>query len=413
MRALPAFRRTVTRRGFLTGGARAAGGALLGFGVLRAGRAALASPPAPAPKGMKTRVLGSRTGLVVSEIGFGGYPVRDPVVLDRAIDLGITYVDTSDDYRDGDSERVIGEVMARRRKDVVLATKIHPWSRHTKAEILAMLEASLKRLRCDHVDVLQVHQVGRASGAGDGNGGGDPYDRLSNPALHEAFALARRQGKARFLGATGHDGDLMEVMHRAVDSGRFDVILCRYNLLDYPEQQALFARAAKAGVGVTVMKTLAGARKADLAALERGGASFAQAALRWVLDHPHVGCALISIGSIAQAEEYAGASGRPLSRADLELLERWEARHGREWCRMCQACESACPAGLKVADLLRGRLYAESHGDPGRGRAVWQAAAAAGGDPAACAGCPAPCLPACAWGVPVKQRLLGAPRLLA
>jgi aryl-alcohol dehydrogenase-like predicted oxidoreductase len=400
------------RRTFLRRSAAAAAGAALGPAWLRAAApAAAAAKPAPPARGMRYRTLGARTGLKVSEIGFGGYPVQDPDVLRRAIDLGITYVDTSDDYRDGDSERTIGEVMRDRRREVVLATKWHPWSHTTKAEMLASLEGSLKRLRTDHVDLIQVHQVGQPSGAGDGRGGGDPIDRLTNPELFEAFETAKRQGKARFLGATGHDGDLMRVMDHVVASGRFDVILCRYNFVDYPEQQLLFRRAVQAGIGVAVMKTLAGARRADLSAWKGGGATFAQSALRWVLSNPDVSTAVISIATVRQAEEYAAAPG-DLTQSDRDRLDAWAAAHGRDWCRMCNACEPACPSELKIADLLRARMYLERDGDRARARTLWRAAAAAGGGPSACLDCAAPCRFVCAWGVDVKTRLAEGARWL-
>lgn len=394
----------VSRRAFLARGTRLAAGALAGFTVLRHVTPSWAKAARAAPRTMRYRTLGRRTGLKVSEIGFGGYPVRDPDVLHRAIDLGITFVDTSDDYRGGDSERVIGRTMTTRRKEVVLATKWHPWGGTTKAEMLATLDGCLKRLATDHVDLIQVHQVGKASGAGDGDGGGDPLDRLKNPELHEAFAAAKKAGKARFLGATGHDGDLMAIMGWVVESGRFDTMLCRYNFMDYPEQHLLFEKAEKAGMGIVVMKTLSGARQEDLKPFQRDGATFAQAALKWVLANPHLDTAVISVATKAQAEEYAGASGAPLTRADLNALEAYAARHSRDYCRMCNACETACPASLPVADLLRARMYHEGYGETERARELW-ARSTARASPASCAGCSAPCLALCPWEVPIKRKL--------
>lgn len=397
---------SVSRRAFV-GKAVKAAGAFLGFSVLRRVNMAWAAPLATATKTMKYRKFGTRTGLTVSEIGFGGFPIRDPDVLRYAIDRGITYVDTSDDYRGGDSEKVIGEVMATRRKDVVLATKWHPWSTTKKAEMLAVLDGCLKRLRTDHLDLIQVHQIGNASGGGDGDGGGDAKDRIRNPELFAAFAAAKKAGKARFLGATGHDGDLMGIMHEVVDSGHFDTILCRFNFLDYPEQPALFAKAAKAGMGVACMKTLAGARKQDLKPFEKDGASFAQAALRWTLSNKDLGTALISIASTGQVDEYAGASGKPISQSERELLHAYAARHSKDYCRLCNACEPACPHELPVADLLRARMYLESYNDPEKAEGLW-AAATAKASPSLCASCPAPCLAACEFGVPIKRKLVSA-----
>lgn len=403
--------RAVTRRSFLASAAAASAGAAVGFGILRTSRSAWAKSLTAATTGMKYRTLGTRTGLKVSEIGFGGYPIRDPDVLRHARDLGINYVDTSDDYRDGDSERAIGKALATDRKRFIVTTKIHPWGGTSRAEMMAGLEGCLSRLRTDYVDVIAVHQIGASSGGGDGDGGGDPLDRVRNPELHAFFAAAKKQGKARFLGATGHDGDLMGIMDWVVGSGTFDLILCRYNLVDYAEQPALFAKAAKAGVGVTVMKTLAGARKVDVKPFERPGATFAQAALRWVLANAHISSAVISISSKAQADEYAAAPG-PLTNADTELLNRWAADHGREFCRMCNACEPACPHDVRVADLLRARMYLASYGDPARARSLWAESLARGGDPSVCAGCPAPCQNACGHDVAVRERLTTARRLI-
>ncbi len=403
-------RPAVSRRSFLSTGAATVAGAAVGFGILKTTRSAWAKSLAASAAGMKYRVLGARTGLKVSEIGFGGYPIRDPDVLRHARDLGINYVDTSDDYRDGDSERAIGKVLATDRDKFIITTKIHPWGATKQDEMMASLDGCLSRLRTSYVDVIAVHQVGASSGAADGDGNGDPIDRVRNPELHAFFAKARKQGKARFLGATGHDGDLMAIMDWVVASGKFDMILNRYNLVDYAEQRVLFAKAAKAGVGVTVMKTLAGARKADVKPYERPGATFAQSALRWVLANEHIASAVISISSADQATEYAAAPGT-LTRADEDRLERWSAAHGREFCRMCNACEPACPHDVRVADLLRARMYRESHLEPARARDLWSASVAAGGDPALCVGCSAPCQNACEHGVAIKPRLTQARRM--
>lgn len=399
--------RAVSRRSFLATAAVASAGAAVGFGILRTSRSAWAKSLAAATTGMKYRTLGTRTGLKVSEIGFGGYPIRDPDVLRHARDLGINYVDTSDDYRDGDSERAIGKALATDRKRFIVTTKIHPWGGTKQADMMAGLEGCLSRLRTDYVDVIAVHQIGASSGGADGDGNGDPIDRVRNPELHEFFAAAKKQGKARFLGATGHDGDLMGIMDWVVSSGKFDLILNRYNLVDYAEQKTLFEKAAKAGVGVTVMKTLAGARKVDVKPYERPGSTFAQAALRWVLANAHISSAVISISSIAQADEYAAAPG-PLTRADEQLLERWAAAHGREFCRMCNACEPSCPHEVRVADLLRARMYHASYRDPNRARTLWADSLARGGDPALCVGCPAPCQAACDHDVAIRDRLTSA-----
>ena len=116
--------------------------------------------------GLPSRTLG-RTGAKVSILAFGGgsrflmYEEEDKALaaLNRAIDLGITYLDTAYAYGDGKSESRVGQVMATRRKEVWLATKIPDRSRD---EFLRRLEGSLKRLQVDHVDLVHIHGVGQA-----------------------------------------------------------------------------------------------------------------------------------------------------------------------------------------------------------------------------------------------------------
>ena len=118
------------------------------------------------PGKLPTRALG-RTGLRVPILGFGSgsrflmYKDEDKAIeaLNRAIDLGITYIDTAHAYGDGKSEERIGRVMATRRKEVTLATKIPA---RTADQARRQIELSLKRLRTDHLEVLHIHVLKNA-----------------------------------------------------------------------------------------------------------------------------------------------------------------------------------------------------------------------------------------------------------
>jgi aryl-alcohol dehydrogenase-like predicted oxidoreductase len=120
----------------------------------------------PGTDAIPSRTLG-RTGAKVSILAFGCgsrflmYKDEDSAtaILNHAIDLGITYLDTAYAYGDGESETRVGRVMASRRKDVWLATKIPD---RTRDEFLRRLEASLKRLKTDHVDLVHIHSLGQA-----------------------------------------------------------------------------------------------------------------------------------------------------------------------------------------------------------------------------------------------------------
>ncbi len=151
-------------------------------------------------KQMPKREFG-KTGEKVSILAFGGgsryltYQDADEAiaVLNHAIDLGITYIDTAHEYGEhGESEMRIGEVLKTRRKEVFLATK---FSGRKADEAKRMIETSLQRLQTDHVDVLHIH----------GLGGPDELAEIEAPdGALKALYWARDQKMTRFVGVTSH-----------------------------------------------------------------------------------------------------------------------------------------------------------------------------------------------------------------
>jgi len=150
-----------------------------------------------AKTGMPMRVLG-KTGVRVSALAFGcgsrfvSYKTDDDAVaaLNRALDQGITYVDTSASYGDGVSETRVGMVMKTRRKEVFLATKVPP---RGADQAMRSIEASLKRLRTDHVDLLHIHGLG------------DEKDlAAAEEGVLKVLYRMRDQKVTRFIGITCH-----------------------------------------------------------------------------------------------------------------------------------------------------------------------------------------------------------------
>jgi len=365
------------------------------------------TPPVAATTEMRYRTLG-RTGLRVSEIGLGAYPVDDPDIVLYALDHGINYIDTSNCYRGGGSETSIGKALKGRRDRFVVTTK---WCPHhvgkppKKQSYLDQLDASLRRLQTDQVDIVLNHEVGKNS---DGLGPA----RLDNPEIFEAFETARRAGKVRFLGASGHDPDLMSVMHHAVEDGRFDVLLCRYSFLDYPDQDRLIARAQERNVGFVAMKTLAGAKGADLDRFRDRHVTFKQAALKWVLSNAKVSNLVISINSRRQVDEYAAASGRPLEEADVAVLRDYEQEFSTQVCRYSGACLPACPQGVRIADILRFSMYHDAYKQ--EARAVESYAGLVAAQRAAhCQHCSGFCEEACHYDLPIRSLMIRAHETLS
>jgi predicted aldo/keto reductase-like oxidoreductase len=177
-----------------------------------AGAAAESDPVTPLP----TRILG-RTGARVSILAFGGgsrflsYDTDEKSVeaINRALDLGITYLDTAYGYGNGTSERRIGTVMATRRKSVFLTTKI---ADRNGDEAARRIEGSLKRLQTDHLDNIHIHSLTDE----------DDLKAIEAPdgILKRLYKL-RDEKVTRFIGVTSHTDPT--VLRTALDRNDFDI----------------------------------------------------------------------------------------------------------------------------------------------------------------------------------------------
>jgi predicted aldo/keto reductase-like oxidoreductase len=390
-------------------------GALAGLGMSMLPLLASAQPAGPRVRRYAT--LG-RTGLRVSDISFGGSRLGagEGDVVRHALDRGINYFDTADSYHGGESETVIGDALRGKRDRVHIASKMMAGAGDRRDAMMRTLEQSLRRLRTDYVDVYFNHAV-------------NDVERLRNPEWPEFTARARREGKIRFVGMSGHAGRLIPCLDHALDTDAVDVVLVGYNFgqdpafyqqftrsFDFvarqPDLPRVLQKARAKGVGVIAMKTLMGARLNDMRPFERGGATFAQAAFRWVLSGRNVDALIISMTSREGIDEYLGASGwQSAAGEDLPLLWRYARMNGTSYCRhACQDCVSACPYGVPIADVLRARMYAVDYGDARLARGEY-AALAPGASP--CLSCAArPCQGACTHGLPIERLLAPTHRLL-
>ncbi len=359
--------------------------------------------------GVRRYVPLGKTGLRISDISFGSSRLRtgEERLVRHAMDRGINYFDTAESYTDGQSEAVIGRALAGRRDQVVLATKTVTGPRTTRQEMMRSLEASLGQLRTDYIDLFFNHAVNDLS-------------RLKNPEWLEFAEKARQQGKIRFTGMSGHAGRLTECVEYALEQELFDVMLLAHNFGEDPsfyekmtrsfdlvanqhDLPPLMVRAKSMGVGIIAMKVLRGARLNDMRAWEDSGSTFSQAAFRWALNNPGVDALIVSMTSTDAIDEYLVASGSgPVTRADMDLLERYAELTDMSYCRhACNDCEGACPFGVPIADVLRTRMYATDYGDFPFARSEYAML-----DPGAnaCLTCDgSPCRNACTHGIPVAD----------
>ena len=393
-------------------------GALAGLGMSLLPLRASAQPAGRAGTKVQRYVTLGRTGMQISDISFGGSRLGagEGDIVRHALDRGINYFDIADSYRGGDSETTVGEVLRGKRDRVYLASKTYASPGDRRDSMMRSLEQSLRRLRTDYVDVYFNHAV-------------NDVERLKNPEWHEFTARAKQQGKIRFVGMSGHAGRLIECLDYALDTNGVDVVLIAYNFgqdpafyqgltrsFDFiarqPDLPRVLQKAKSKGVGVIAMKTLMGARLNDMRPFEKGGATFAQAAFRWVLSGGNVDALIISMTSGSSIDEYLGASGwQSAARDDLPLLQRYVRVNSASHCRHgCQDCLSACPYGVQIGEVLRTRMYAVDYGDMTLARSEY-AMLPTGAAP--CLSCAAqPCRNACTHGLPIARLLAPTHRML-
>jgi len=351
-----------------------------------------AAAPAARAGGLSYRVLG-RTGLKVTSVGFGCMITSDQSVVEKAVDLGITYFDTARGYQQGNNERMVGAALKSKRNNLVLSSKTNS---QTKQEALGHLETSLRELGTDHLDIWYLHGKSKAA---------DLKDELM-----EAQAQAKKEGKIRFAGVSTHGGHAEVIPAMIEKKHHFDVVLAAYNFSMEPAITALLESAAKAGLGVVAMKVMAGGfRRAKPGekvydTLKREGAMLA--ALKWVLRNPNVHTSIPSITDMEQLDEDMKAMTVPFAGADEKVLAAQLEYIRPLYCRSCGVCSGTCPKGLPVSDMLRYLSYAEGYGEYTLGRENFFALPAKV-QAVRCNLCPT-CAVQCPNGVRVAERLVRA-----
>jgi hypothetical protein len=314
-------RKPITRRTFIhnavTGAAAVGMASTLGPGRLLA-KPADEKPPA-APAGMPTRSLG-QTGQKVCLFSLGGQGLLEipghndeaAAIINRAIDLGVTYLDSAWWYGHGSSETYYGEALKTRRKDIYLATKS---GERTYDGAMHQLDESLKRLQTDHLDCWQMHNV-RTQKDVDGI-------FAPNGAL-KAFQKARDEKITRFIGITGHRDPF--VLKKAIEQFPFDTILMALNAADKnlsgPDNEASFIEnllpaAVEKKMGIIGMKVPALGK-----IFKPDGLATMEQAMGYVLTLP-VSTVIIGIKTVAELEENVriAKNFKPLKPAEMAKLE--------------------------------------------------------------------------------------------
>lgn len=301
---------------------------------------------------MEYRTLG-RTGLRVSDVGFGAMTIGGEVfgqtddeeslrAVNRALDLGMNFIDTADAYGRGHSEELLARVLKDRRSEVVLATKggsqftVRQGQRNFDPDYIASaLEQSLKRLQIETIDLYQLHNPSA--------------EVMRRGAIFERLDRLKAEGKIRAYGVSVENTEDGIV---AIETGKPDTIQVVYNILHQDPEERLFPLALEKSIGIIARVPLergvlsgrfrdAGFAQGDFrsrifpddglaqvnAALDRldflaqgEGRSLARSALRFTISHPAVSSVIPGIRTVRQVEDNASASGQPLSTEELARL---------------------------------------------------------------------------------------------
>jgi len=315
--------------------------------LMASARRAGAAPVSPGE--VITRLLG-KTGIELPVVSMGVMRSDNPALVRAALESGMRHLDTAHGYQKGNNETMLGELLRDYHRDsFVISTKVPAAA---KENFLENLDESLKRLQMEYVDILYVH--GLTSG-----------DDVLSPSTLEALTAARESGKARHVGVSTHRNE-PEVIRAAVRSGVYEVVLTSVNFRQdhYPDVRNAIAEAASAGVGIVAMKTMAGAFYDK----ERTRPVNCRAALKWVLQDPHITTAIPGITTFDQLAENAGVN-RDLAMTEEEKSSLIPGKsEGGLYCPGCPGCTERCAKGLPVPDIMRAYMYTYGYRDPRLGQ---------------------------------------------
>ena len=346
-----------------------------GLGTLVASRAQAALPKEVGPTlaageiAVPKRPFG-KSGIDVSILGLGGMfdIAANQLMLQQAVRWGVTYWDTADCYHRG-SEAGIGKYFAKypeQREKIFLVTKSDA---RDPEGIEELLERSLERMNTSYIDLYFIHGISTI--------------RELDQDTRKWAEKAKARNKIRLFGFSTHR-NMERCLTDAAKLGWVDGIMFSYNFrnMHTEEMQAAVAACVQAGIGLTAMKTQAGASlfSSDGVDLQKHfmakGFTEEQAKLKAVWTNPHIASICSQMDSMKLLKVNAAAAGDPisLSSADLRLLQRHAGETARNYCAGCgHICEGAVGLGVPISDVMRYHMYCRSYGRSEWAREQFQA----------------------------------------
>jgi aryl-alcohol dehydrogenase-like predicted oxidoreductase len=290
-----------------------------------------------------------KTGLKVSALGVGGFHLGSAKdqqeaneIVSRALDAGVNFFDNAWEYHDGESETRLGKALSGKRDQAIVMTKVCTHGRG-KDVAMRMLEQSLRRLKTDHLDVWQIHEVVYYN---------DPDLIFAPKGVAEALSEAKQQGKVRFVGFTGHKDPAIHLKVLSHDFP-FDTVQMPLNCFDATfrsfEQQVM-PEANRRGIAVLGMKSLGGSGE-----MITSGAITPEEGLRYAMSLP-VATTISGIDSLYVLEQNLGIARnfQPMTPDEMAAL--------RERCRALAA--DGRLEKFKTTKFYDGDIGREQHGYP-------------------------------------------------
>ena len=379
----------VNRRDFLKLSATVGAGALLAPAAVASAMEGKTIVSATQENNFPTRILG-RTGVKMPILSMGVMRADNPNVVRAAYNSGIFHFDTAYGYQNGRNEEMLGNFFADKPRDkFFIATKMklnYPLRDDFEQQFNAGLDTSLKRLKMDYVDIFYAHSI-------------PTREQVVNERIVAAMKKIKEDGKAKYLGLSSHDGN-PDVILAAIDAKVYDVILFSYNfsLKNLKETEEAIEKAAKAGIGIVVMKSMAGGRTGDL----KKSSIDAKACLKWVWNNENITTIIPGFVNFDQLDECLAAVSNPqLSAEEYKYLA---SLSGQEllYCQQCGECLQQCPNRLPIPDLMRAYMYAYGYNYAQLSK---ETMAEVNFKEDACAGCNGDCKVKCPSGFNVGNKI--------
>lgn len=269
------------------------------------------------------RLLGN-TGMKIKRVGFGGIPIQrisqkdTNDVINELEKQGINFIDTARGYTV--SEEYIGNSLEGRREKFFIATKSMSRSYESMKNDI---EISLRNLKTDYIDLYQIHNLKS-----------EEYEDIFNEdKAYRALLEAKSEGKIKYIGITSHS---LETIEKVVEDDKFETIQFPYNIVE-DQADDVFKKANEKGIGIIVMKPLAG-----------GALDDATLAIKYILSKSYIDVAIPGMDSVEQVRQNTDVlENLKLTQEDNEKIEEIRKSLGNRFCRRCEYC-LPCPVGVNI-----------------------------------------------------------------